>query len=846
MAVHGALPRIAQAQARFGVFPAKYLTYALIVSFIYPPEPPPSDRNNIVTCPYITHFVPTMKEIRSSQDLQTFFQDAFRVFDGRETEQNWKARDNLCCDMRNMSAGDVPKTYTTQYANGVKSILDGINSCVISERTQLSNHGCELVQALAKSLTSLLHPMLDILFPPLIRLCAAARKISSKMGNMTVLEIITHSRTYTPRLLQHVSSACTDKNDAPRIYAAVWLETLLGLYGHQIEQTGGLNLLEKSLKLGLNDAHVEARENSRKTYWLFAKQWPSRADDIMATLDAPKQKALSDHPSNPNKTSSRQPDRPRPGSSLAEMRAQAKKDLKAKKEAADKDDGGFIINLDGTVPGVGLDKKKAPTKLRPESQQSTHHAHSQRPLQPIHNPNLSTSISSNSAQTTSHSKSGSLDLPKGADLSSSTASQRSRPLMAAPVRRAVRVVSNTKLVAGRPVSREEMLPAQEATPAPGPASRSEAHHSKIATPVSRPQSRDHTTSRHAKASSRTIPLQTVAAISPQPPSPGKKHIESRARNTTKHDIVEDPRQKHAEQENIQRIPHELAQKQSSRKGSPDLQAQIHLQNYIKKIRKFDLSVLGFGRIKRLVENHGNALFDTERPFHDLMLALLFAIDSVGQRPAQDLKDQNEMYILSHPNGNKASAELTEDYRFAILGVIKAALAAKPAYFTPYHQRTIALLLTARGKLDNEDHKVLSLEETAATIVQHCDQPAVITTVLDTIDSVGIDQKNSRSPSDSRVLIMGLRVLSDLFPMTKSRSEQLSTQISRATTLSTECMHTFDPRVRKATVELLVVLQNLMGEKWLEDSFGAEEGTMNMVAYYANQKTSGGELVAEAA
>src|SRR5271155_1932479 len=137
-----------------------------------------------------------MKEIRSSRDLEDFFQSAAVVFDGRETEENWKPRDILCCDLRKISEGDIPKDYAQQFVSGIRAILDSIVLCVISERSTLSNHACDLLQALAKALNSSMHPMLDILFPPLIRLCAAARKISSKAGNSTVIEIITHSRTY--------------------------------------------------------------------------------------------------------------------------------------------------------------------------------------------------------------------------------------------------------------------------------------------------------------------------------------------------------------------------------------------------------------------------------------------------------------------------------------------------------------------------------------------------------------------------------------------------------------------------------------------------------------------------
>src|SRR5271154_2143369 len=168
--------------------------------------------------------------------------------------------------------------------------------------------------------------------------------------------------------------------------------------------------------------------------------------------------------------------------------------MKAKKEANEKDDAAFIVNLDPGKQAQLQEKKKQVSRPRQEVHQPATKTHPQRPLQPISNPVSMTSTTTNidSARTTSHSKSESREMPKAQDNPSSLTSERARPLMAAPVRRAVRVVSNQ-----RPASREEILPA-ESTPAARPASRNEGLLSKSYTPVSQPVSRDQQAStRHA-------------------------------------------------------------------------------------------------------------------------------------------------------------------------------------------------------------------------------------------------------------------------------------------------------------------------------------------------------------
>jgi CLIP-associating protein 1/2 len=113
-----------------------------------------------------------------------------------------------------------------------------------------------------------------------VKLSAATKKIAASQANVTVDAIIGRV-TYTNRLMQHITFAMEDKNVQPRLFSAGWLATLLrkemGHRGH-LEHSGGVEMMEKSLKKALNDANPGVRENMRATYWVYAGIWPARAE----------------------------------------------------------------------------------------------------------------------------------------------------------------------------------------------------------------------------------------------------------------------------------------------------------------------------------------------------------------------------------------------------------------------------------------------------------------------------------------------------------------------------------------------------------------------------------------
>ncbi|OHE94680.1 hypothetical protein CORC01_09989 [Colletotrichum orchidophilum] len=238
----------------------------------------------------------------TQRELDDIFREMMTYFEGRESEQNWLKREESMTKLRRLIAGNVPQDFPDAFLLGLKGLLDGMIKAITSLRTSLSKEGCNLVQDIAITFGPGMDPLVELLMQTFIKLAAATKKIASQQANTTV-DIIIGKVTYSSRIMQHIWGACQDKNVQPRTYATGWLKTILTKEAHHkshIEHGGGLELVEKCIKKGLNDPNPGVRERMRATFWVFANIWPPRADMLKDTLEPTAQKLLDKDPNNPN------------------------------------------------------------------------------------------------------------------------------------------------------------------------------------------------------------------------------------------------------------------------------------------------------------------------------------------------------------------------------------------------------------------------------------------------------------------------------------------------------------------------------------------------------------------
>jgi CLIP-associating protein 1/2 len=218
--------------------------------------------------------------VNTQRELDEILKEMQGWFEGKETEQNWSKREESMTKLRKLIAGNAATDFPDVFLSGLRTLLDGIIKSINSLRTSLSKEGCSLVQDIANTYGSAMDPLVELLMQTFVKLSAATKKISSQLANSTIDTMISKV-SYNTRIMNHIWGACQDKNVQPRTYATGWLKTLLNKEAHHknhIEHTGGLDLIEKCIKKGLNDANPGVRERMRSTYWVFAGIWPARAE----------------------------------------------------------------------------------------------------------------------------------------------------------------------------------------------------------------------------------------------------------------------------------------------------------------------------------------------------------------------------------------------------------------------------------------------------------------------------------------------------------------------------------------------------------------------------------------
>lgn len=198
-------------------------------------------------------------------------------FDGKETEQNWVLREKNIKKLRQMISELTPETEPN-FLKTIREMLDDLLKTVNSLRTTVSSNGCLFFQDLAKECGLGMDNMIDILLQNFIKLSANTKPIARANANETILAIVTHCH-YRLTIVQQIHSACKDKNVQPRRFACDWLKKVIREHtSDTIDRHGGLDLIEASVKLGLEDRDKDVREAMRRTYWNFARRWPQRSE----------------------------------------------------------------------------------------------------------------------------------------------------------------------------------------------------------------------------------------------------------------------------------------------------------------------------------------------------------------------------------------------------------------------------------------------------------------------------------------------------------------------------------------------------------------------------------------
>ncbi|KKY21468.1 putative heat repeat protein [Phaeomoniella chlamydospora] len=236
--------------------------------------------------------------VDSKQHLDEWMMSGRSYFAGKESEQNWSKREESINILRRVTKGNGPTDERLAYCGNMYVLVECILKAINSLRTTLSSSGCDLIQEMCAAVSHGIDCMADLLLYDLVKLCAATKTIARNKANDTV-DAIVGSASMNKLIVNHVWQAAQDKNVQPRRFAAGWLKTLMQAHRQGCNKSGCLDLIDKSIRKGLEDANLDVRKDMRVTYWTFAQLFPDRAQSIMSSLDTKSQNALQQDKSNP-------------------------------------------------------------------------------------------------------------------------------------------------------------------------------------------------------------------------------------------------------------------------------------------------------------------------------------------------------------------------------------------------------------------------------------------------------------------------------------------------------------------------------------------------------------------
>lgn len=316
--------------------------------------------------------------VLSERELSDTMRDMLPHFEGKETEHNWMPRDKAVLKLRRFVKGNAPTEYHHAFMAGIKSLMDGILKVANTLRTTMATNGCQLVQELMKTLGPAMDFHTEIFLQNFIKMSSATKHIASENGKHTA-DVVFQYCTYNARVMQHIWNAYQDKNASTRQAATEWIKTVLKRqagYKSHFESSGGLDLTEKCIRKGLDDANPKVKEGTRAVYWTFAKVWTEKANAIMDKLD-PKSRALLEKDSNnPNAalhggstSSSLMSSAPRPGgrSTLKELMAEQRRAKSAARNLPERPSSAMATMSPSKPKPEPRAQSKGPSKLRSEN-----------------------------------------------------------------------------------------------------------------------------------------------------------------------------------------------------------------------------------------------------------------------------------------------------------------------------------------------------------------------------------------------------------------------------------------------------------------------------------------------
>lgn len=214
-----------------------------------------------------------------ADNVDKFLEKIASSFDGKETEQNWKMRQDAIIAMRRFIRG----SSVSQCSLLLKGAKYFIQKGLVSLRTTLSNNSCQLCKEAGIYLGHALDiGTVEFLLAVLIRLCSSRKSLQHQNANVGVIGLLLSSEI-TLKIATLVQEAATGKNSQPKVYVGDWIKLLVIKGEYSL-----VGLLTK----GISDSQPNVRTSMRSAFLTLERVQPELAYEIKSVLDSATLRAL--------------------------------------------------------------------------------------------------------------------------------------------------------------------------------------------------------------------------------------------------------------------------------------------------------------------------------------------------------------------------------------------------------------------------------------------------------------------------------------------------------------------------------------------------------------------------
>lgn len=217
-------------------------------------------------------------------------------FNGKETELNWKLRQDWIIKMRSMLRSIRGNSLLQElFANFIKQVREFIVKGLMSLRTTLSNNACQLCKEIGVFLgLDIDFATFDIWTNALLKLCAGRKTIQHQNSNAAIIGLILNCNI-SSKFIPLLTATIQEKNTQPKIYIGQWIHLLM-LKFYDVDDLNAFDRFVESLEpiiiKGISDSQAQVRESMRIAFWCLNELSPQYAERIKSRLDVNITRAL--------------------------------------------------------------------------------------------------------------------------------------------------------------------------------------------------------------------------------------------------------------------------------------------------------------------------------------------------------------------------------------------------------------------------------------------------------------------------------------------------------------------------------------------------------------------------